>query len=186
LKKNDDIAIVYVGKEPSAEKRVSVEKDARDELSAFLNAGRPKEACAERLFDALNQARLKRNDITITILSPDPENKTGFFLENLKDLGLFLPKSRSSFLKDSFSQLTHETDPKEMYRLCYSVLAARNKAGGSFGDELDTMLAGIIEENKTVDNAMQRIKRGLEEKAGLRTAIVYGDRERDDRSAVGL
>lgn len=182
MKKNKDIALVYVGKEPPAEKRVSVEKDARDELSVFLNAGRPKEAWAERLFDSLHDA----NGITLTVVSPDPENKTGFFLENLKKLDSFLPKSRNSFLKDSFSQLTQEADPKDMYRLCYSVLAARNKTGGSFGDELDTTLAGIIKENKAVDDAMQRIKRGLEEKAGLRTAIVYGDRERDDRSAVGL
>lgn len=182
MKKNKEIALVYAGKEPSVEKRGSIEKDARDELSVFLNAGRPKEAWAERLFDALHEA----NGITITIVSADPENNTGFFLENLKKLGSFLPNSRSSFLKDSFSQLTREADPKDMYRLCYSVLAARNKAGGSFGDKLDAMLAGIIKGNKAVDDVMQRIKQGLEEKAGLRTAIVYGDRERDDRSAVGL
>lgn len=182
MKEDKDIVLVYVGKEPTPEQKLSLEKDAREELSIFLNAGRPKEAWAERLFDALHDAK----GITITVVSPKSENKTVFFQENLKQLDLFLPSSRDSFLKDSFSQLTREADEKAMSSLSFSIMAARLKAGGSFGDTHDAMLAGIIKENKKVDAAMQRAKRSLEEKAGLRTAIVYGDRNRDDRSAVGL
>lgn len=184
-KKTKEIEFVYNGLKLSTREAAVFEKDARDEVAQFLEGGCPSEPWAKRLFEALDEAKV----IRLTVLPLDRDNKTQFFVDNMRDLADFLPKSRDNFLKDSLSQLSEldeAADKKQMLRFCSSILDARRKAGDSLGRDHDEMLAGIIKENKAVRKTMLWIQRNLEEKSGTRRAVVYDERDRRQDRAASL
>lgn len=161
---------------------------AWNELDLFCKGQRPTQAWAAKLYDKVRSGE----KVNIILVSVDSENETRSFAGPMKELHRFLPASREAFLSDALKHLTHlnpldEDDRKSAYSLCYALIEAKKKAGGSLGHPHDDNLKAIMDDEYSPAG---KILRNAEDKSSSRQnqagVLHYQPRDRGQSGGFSI